>query len=186
MGGMGELVVIIGPSAAGKSVAARELHRRNLLSICPTWTTRPPRRDECARTREHVFVADETFDRLAAAGAFLATATLPGLAHRYGLPRPPDVCTPVPAVIARAAQLPTLRASGARVRVLAVTDSCTRVARRLRARGLTAGETRTRLDAHATEAAAAAAVADHVVVNSGSLAELIEALETALAREMVA
>lgn len=175
------LIVIVGPSAAGKSVVARQLHRDRVIRIQPTWTTRPRRRHEAVRTFEHVFVDEVTFEHLDADGAFVATATLPDLAHRYGLPRPDPADTPPPAVIARAAQVPVLRAAAGPLTVVAVTDSRRRAAERLAARGLSATETWARLRAHDAEAAAAVAVADQVVVNSSTLPALIRAVASGVA-----
>ena len=73
------VLVVIGPSASGKSTAVRELHRRGVAHVHPTWTTRPRRPDEGDGTLEHRFVTDAMFDELDAAGFFLGTVVLPGL-----------------------------------------------------------------------------------------------------------
>ena len=81
------VLVVIGPSASGKSTAVRELHRRGVLHVHPTWTTRARRTDETEGALEHRFVTDEVFDELEAAGFFLGTVALPGLPFRYALPQ---------------------------------------------------------------------------------------------------
>src|SRR5436309_1716713 len=50
------LLVLIGPSACGKSTVARALAEQRLVTLLPTWTTRPRRRDEHGNTAEHRFV----------------------------------------------------------------------------------------------------------------------------------
>ena len=81
------VLVVIGPSASGKSSAVRELHRRGVVRVHPTWTTRPRRPDEGDGAPEHRFVTDTIFDDLEAAGFFLGTVCLPGLPYRYALPQ---------------------------------------------------------------------------------------------------
>src|SRR5262245_26136694 len=84
------VIAVIGPSACGKSSVVRELHRRDLVRVYPTWTTRPRRPEEepgvCV---EHRFVTDDVFDELCANDFFVATVTPFGLRWRYGLPRLP-------------------------------------------------------------------------------------------------
>src|SRR3954451_2133494 len=80
------VVVFIGPSGSGKSTVVRELADRGLVTVHPTWTTRPRRQDEQAGSLEHRFVSDAEFDRLCERGFFLETVTLFGLPYRYGLP----------------------------------------------------------------------------------------------------
>ena len=55
------VLVVIGPSASGKSSLVRELHRRRVIRVLPTWTTRPRRADERDGSLEHRFVSDERF-----------------------------------------------------------------------------------------------------------------------------
>ena len=68
---LNDLLVLVGPSATGKSTVARALADRGLVTVLPTWTTRPRRRDEPGDTLEHRFVDDARFDRLSARRAFL-------------------------------------------------------------------------------------------------------------------
>src|SRR3954451_18151247 len=130
------MVAVIGPSGSGKSSLVRELDRRGLVRLHPTWTTRPRRADEAHGSPEHRFVSEEEFDGLEAGGFFLATASLFGLPWRYGLPH-------VAAPAGERADLVMLRAPVVeRVRrqlglgvVIQVVDEPARVAHRLRARG---------------------------------------------------
>lgn len=81
----GNLYVVAAPSGAGKSSlvkALMELDARVRPSI--SHTTRAPRGQE-KHGREYFFVADDEFDKLIAADAFLEWAHVHG--HRYGTSR---------------------------------------------------------------------------------------------------
>jgi len=89
MGRRGKLVVISGPSGAGKTSICDLL-----LAKVPdaVWsvsaTTRPPRGRE-ADGRSYEFISPEEFSRRKAAGAFLETAEYSGSGHLYGTPGEP-------------------------------------------------------------------------------------------------
>src|SRR3954468_10651500 len=80
------VVVFIGPSGSGKSTVVRELADLGLVTVHPTWTTRPRRPDEQQGSLEHRFVSDDEFDRLCRRKFFIDTVSLFGLPYRYGLP----------------------------------------------------------------------------------------------------
>jgi ribose 1,5-bisphosphokinase PhnN len=101
-----KVLVIIGPSASGKSTVARELHRRGIIFLTPSWTTRPRRIDEEDEPIEHRFVDEEEFRRLEDGGFFLGVARPFGLPYRYGLPPvQPSPKDKVPAIMGRASLL---------------------------------------------------------------------------------
>lgn len=79
------ILVIIGPSASGKSTIVRELAAQNIIEVTPSWTTRPKRSDD-TDDNEHMFCDEETFDEKLAKGYFIDTAEFFGLPYRYGLP----------------------------------------------------------------------------------------------------
>ncbi len=78
----GMLLVISGPSGAGKGTLAEMLVRRDpSFHFSVSATTRAPRPGEIQGVHYH-FVDDAEFDRLVAEGAFLEHATVHG--NRYG------------------------------------------------------------------------------------------------------
>lgn len=78
------LLVISGPSGAGKDSILEGLHRRGVdFHRVITAVTREPRPNEVHGTH-HYFLTSDEFDRWEAAGKFLETATVYG--HRYGTP----------------------------------------------------------------------------------------------------
>lgn len=80
----GRLIVVSGPSGAGKGTLVRDvLHRVPGLCVSMSATTRAPRREE-AHGREYVFLTREEFDRRVAADEFLEWAEVHG--ERYGTP----------------------------------------------------------------------------------------------------
>ena len=86
--GTGRLVVLAGPTAVGKGTIAayiRTHYPQVWLSV--SMTTRAPRPGEVDGVH-YIFVADEEFDRLVAAGEFLEYAVVHGRA-KYGTPRGP-------------------------------------------------------------------------------------------------
>jgi guanylate kinase len=172
---MQPVLVIIGPSGGGKSSAVRLLAAQGVLRVHPTWTTRPRRADERTGSLEHRFVTDARFDELERRRFFLDTVTLFGLAHRYGLPpvvRSNDGA--VDTVMLRAPLVERFRAVVPDIVVVQVEDRPDRLRARLEARGT--DDLEARLADNELELAAGRRIADRVVVNGGSLAELAEAV----------
>jgi guanylate kinase len=175
------VVVVIGPSACGKSSLVRALHERNLIRVHPTWTTRPRRADEGEGSTEHRFVSDPSFDALDAQGFFIDTARPFGLPHRYGLP-------PVHASLAGPADVVMLRAPWVerfarlveRHVVYQIEDDAERALGRLLLRGSQPLEVAARIEEYAREIASGRRVADRVFANDGALSDLVEAVAVAL------
>jgi guanylate kinase len=79
------LVVLSGPSGAGKDAVLDELGRRgHTFHRVVTCTTRPPRDGE-RNGVDYYFLTDAEFEALIAAGGFLEHAAVYG--RRYGVPR---------------------------------------------------------------------------------------------------
>jgi guanylate kinase len=79
------LVVLSGPSGAGKDAVLDEMAQRGYrFHRVITCTTRPPRETERDGV-DYFFVSDEEFDRLIASGGLLEHAVVYG--HRSGVPR---------------------------------------------------------------------------------------------------
>jgi len=80
----GRLLVISGPSGAGKTTLAKNLLRDPAYARARTATTRPPRGDERPGV-DYDFLDETSFKEGVARGAFLETAKVYG--HRYGTPK---------------------------------------------------------------------------------------------------
>jgi len=78
------LVVVSGPSGAGKTTVCGRLLARPDFERVITATTRPPRPRERPGT-DYLFLSDADFDTWAREGRFLEWARVHG--HRYGSPR---------------------------------------------------------------------------------------------------
>ncbi len=84
----GRLIVLAGPTAVGKgTIAAYVRTHFPQVWLSVSMTTRPPRPGEVDGVH-YIFVAEEEFDRLVAAGEFLEYAVVHGRA-KYGTPRGP-------------------------------------------------------------------------------------------------
>lgn len=84
MTGPSRLVVVSGPSGAGKTTVCEKLLARKEFERVVTATTRAPRRGEKPGT-DYLFVTGKEFDAWAKQGRFLESATVHG--NRYGTPR---------------------------------------------------------------------------------------------------
>ena len=82
----GMLLVISGPSGAGKGTLAQRLLHRDGFAFSVSATTRAPRPGE-EEGVHYYFLSDEAFAAMEAEGDFLETATVHG--HRYGTPLTP-------------------------------------------------------------------------------------------------
>jgi len=175
------VLVVIGPSASGKSTAVRELHRRGIAHVHPTWTTRPRRPDESDGALEHRFVTDAVFDELEAADFFLGTVGLPGLPYRYALPRVTRHGNgPIDTIMARAPFVDLFAPYFPDRLVYEIEDTLDRAQRRLVQRGSDAHEIDARLAGHHAEIEAGRRIASRCFVNAGTLDELVGAITAAL------
>ncbi len=191
-----KVLVVIGPSASGKSTVVRELARRGRIAVTPSWTTRPRRADEHGDTLEHRFVSEEEFDRLERQRFFLDVVRMFGLPYRYGLPPvdapreglrgPNAVVARVPTVMVRAPLMDLVDRHFPEHVVYQVEDGYDRVRARLQERGVGASELGDRLDGYHREVAAGRVVATRTFQNRGSILDLVDAVEAALAEDFAA
>jgi guanylate kinase len=81
----GRVVVVSGPSGAGKTTVMREVFRRSTLPLVPSVsaTTRPPRPGEVDGVDYH-FLTPEEFHRRRQRGEFLECFEVFGRGHWYG------------------------------------------------------------------------------------------------------
>jgi guanylate kinase len=181
------VLVVIGPSASGKSTVVRELARRGLLRVHPTYTTRRRRPDEHEGEVEHRFVTNDGFAWLDAHEFFLGTVALPGLAYRYGLPRltlHDDGA--IDTIMARAPFVSRVREHFPNALVYQIEDTPERARRRLLERNTPRFEVSARLDAYVEEARAGRAIAERTFLNVASMHDLVDAFTAALACDFAA
>jgi guanylate kinase len=179
-------LVLVGPSAAGKSALAAALTRLGVVTVHPTWTTRPPRPDEVAAgCVEHRFVSERRFDRMAAAGFFAEVVRPFDGAHRYGVPpvprRPAGPPGTVDLLLLRARYLDRAWAHLGPTVVYQVEASPPVLAARLAARGTGPAETLARLAFDAEDTAVGRRLADRIFDNEDPLGSLIGRTLAALA-----
>jgi guanylate kinase len=178
---MNPVLAIIGPSGSGKSSLVRELHRRNLVHVWPTWTTRPPRDDERGGSLEHRFVDDAEFDALAREGFFIETVCMFGLPYRYGLPKlEPHTDGRPTVVMVRAPLVDRLRAHVPVRCIYQIEADPLLVSRRLHARGSGAADTGARIADNEMEIAIGRRVADRTFNNNRSIQRLADHVAAAL------
>jgi guanylate kinase len=174
-------LIVIGPSASGKSTAVRRLRESGVVQVHPTWTTRPRRPDEGAGSVEHRFVTDAIFDELEATDFFLGTVTLPGLPYRYALPKLTLTDHgPIHTVMARAPFLDLFAAHFSDPLVYEIDDTVDRARQRLIERGSDATEIEARLARHDAEIEAGRKIAARVFLNEGTLDDLVGAIAASL------
>jgi len=175
------LLVIIGPSGAGKTSALKLLHDQGVVEVTPSWTTRPPREDEAEGTLEHTFVDEATFKQKAAEGFFLDTAQLFDLSYRYGLPKleKPEGSR-VATVMLQASLLPLMDKYYTNYTIYQIEDDKDRTAQRLQEREAAGHAMGSRFEEYQQEIEAGRKRADRIFTNDGTLEELAGRIAEAL------
>jgi ribose 1,5-bisphosphokinase PhnN len=174
-------LIVIGPSGAGKSSVLRELDRRQMVVVQPTWTTRPRRPEELDGSPEHRFVSDLEFDDLLRAGSFSHTGAIAGLPYRYGLPAfEPGDGGPVEAVILRAPYVDPLTRHVPGAIVYQIQSRGDQMARRIQARNGGVQDLGRRVADNITETSAGHRVADRTFANHGTLGDLVDSVAGAM------
>jgi guanylate kinase len=181
------VVAVIGPSGSGKSSVVRELHRRGLVSVRPTWTTRPRRADEHSGSVEHRFVSEANFSWLERHGYFLDTTTMFGLPYRYGMPGPATFGVDLPEVVMlRAPLVEQFARYGVDFVVVQIEDTPERTYDRLVQRNVDVDELQARLDDNEHERILGRRVADFVFVNDDAISTLADQFTATVLRSEVA
>lgn len=175
------LVVIIGPSGCGKSGVVAALHRRGLVQVHPTWTTRSPRPAEMAGCLEHRFVTEAAFDDLVRQRFFQGTARPFGLPYCYGLPQiVRRSAGPADLAILRAASADHWASALQPAIVYQLEDAPERLQRRLLQRGGDPADIAARLKDNALEVEEGRRLADRIFVNDSTLDALVHQVAQAL------
>lgn len=158
------ILVFIGPSGVGKSTIVSRLNENGLLSLNPTWTTRPSRFGETNGV-EHTFVPEEELERARKSGMFLEVVQLFGLPFYYGQPK--VILTPgkVPSMMLRVGVLEKLSQHYDNFTVYQIEDEKEKVEKRLRKRASNGELIGTRLDDYTKELEAGRRVANRVFHN---------------------
>jgi guanylate kinase len=185
------ILAVIGPSGSGKSTVVRRLAELGIVTVHPTWTTRPRRADEVDGSLEHRFVSERAFDSLDRAGFFAGAIELFGLPFRYGLPHiDRSGGASVDAVMLRAPVVARFTEVFGAPLVYQVEAALDAAAARVASRASGAADLAARLDDNRRELVAGRALAHRVFVNDGSIeplvAEVAAALATDLGREVAA
>ncbi len=178
-----KLLVIIGPSASGKSSTVKTLVSRNVIKVTPSWTTRPMRDDDIDSV-EHVFVSEDEFLAMQNNGRFLRTVQLFNLPYHYGLPsvsRPPHGV--VPTVMLRAPLVKMVTKFYPRVTVYQIADTKEKVAARLAIRTAAGEQQGSRLDDYDRELELGRTIASRNFINRGSLDVLADEITSALSKD---
>lgn len=171
------ILLIIGPSASGKSALLRRLIASYSLVVIPTWTTRPMRDDE-ADDPEHMYVSDAEFD----ARTFIATVTPFGVLYRYGLPVFRDNPDQLTVVMVRAPQVAQFKAGFPNAVVYQIQAPYETVTARLAVRDA-AQVQGSRLRDYDAEVELGRSLADRTFHNDSSIDALYEKVSTAMMQD---
>ncbi len=175
-----KILVFIGPSGAGKSTVVQALARKGVVEVTPTWTTRPPRKDEREETVEHHFTSEKEFVRLQKNGFFLETAQPFGLKFIYGLPEiTANFPDRIPTIMLRSFLLERLSKHYPNFVVYQIEDDVERIRKRLQARQEAGEQLGTRLVDYEKEISLGRKVAGRVFENE-ELDVTVQAIEETL------
>lgn len=170
------VLAIIGPSGCGKTTILKQLHKDRLVSVNPTYTERPKRKDE--ETLEHEFVDNAEFDRLADSGFFVEVIQAFGLKYRYAVPYLKSEKGKIPLLMLRAQFLPLLFKHYPDNVIYQIEAPISSAKKWLKNRG--DEELGTRLEQFQKEIKVGGEHAHRIFVNNGSIDDCIKSIEEAL------
>ena len=174
------ILVIIGPSGAGKTTVIKRLFDDGLIVLTPSWTTRPPRPGEAELGIEHYFTSEEEFDEKLAHNFFLETVSMFGLPYRYGLPKVKSAKLPkVSLVMLRASLINLFDKHYSNYIIYQIEDNLSNVEKRLFDRKEKGEALGTRLDDYHKEVELGRKLANRVFVNT-SIDNLYEKIKKAI------
>lgn len=175
------LLVIIGPSGAGKTSALKLLHEQGVVEVTPSWTTRPPRDDEMTGTLEHRFVDEGTFMKKKDEGYFLDSAQMFDLPYWYGLPKleKPEGSR-IATVMLQASLLPLMDKYYTNYTIYQIEDKPEKAAQRLQEREAAGHAMGSRFEDYQKEIEAGRKRAQRVFTNDSTLDNLAGQIAEAL------
>lgn len=178
------LLVIIGPSGTGKSTVVQELEKLGIVEVAPSWTTRPPRKEEIGISVEHAFVSEEEFLRHQKDGFFLEAVQLFNLPYLYGLPK---IAVPgagrVPTIMLRAGVLKLLPKHYSNVVIYQIEDDYKRVKERLAKRTEDGENQGSRLEEYDKELSLGRESAKRIFTNDKDISSLVADLAKAIEKD---
>lgn len=177
-----KVLVIIGPSGSGKSSVVQELVKNGIISVTPSWTTRPPRPSELIYCPEHVFVSEEEYLQADKDGKFIIKLVPFGLPYQYGLVRLP-ASSEIPAVMLRAEVVQEFCKLYPKSIIYQIEDTKERVSSRLKLREEQGEQTGDRVDRYDQEVLAGAKLASRIFKNHHNLNELIQEVVKAISKD---
>ncbi len=175
------LLVIIGPSGAGKTSALKLLHDQGVVEVTPSWTTRQPRDDEADGTLEHRFVDEAEFTKKKDEGYFLDSAQMFDLPYWYGLPKleKPEGSR-IATVMLQASLLPLMDKYYTNYTIYQIEDKPEKAAGRLQEREAAGHAMGSRFEDYQKEVEAGRQRAQRVFTNDSTLEELAGKIAEAL------
>jgi len=167
------VIVLEGPSGAGKTTLACALYKAGIVDVNPTASTRPPSRNgEDQPMPDRIFLTNREFDRYSQNGEFLDEKTIYG--HRYGIPhlrRPAEGREAL--IVLKPVFIPKFLAHYPKARVYLIDALKDILTERMHGRGQTEEDIKTRMQEYDLEMAEGLCYADATINNNGTVEEFL-------------
>lgn len=167
------VIVLEGPSGAGKTTLACALQEAGIVDVNPTASTRAPSRNgEDQPVPDRIFLTNRQFDRYTRDGEFLDQKTLYG--NRYGIPylrRPAEGREAL--IVLKPIFMPKFLAYYSNATIYLVNSPEEVLCERMRDRGQTEEDIKIRMQEYDLEMAEGLCYADATIDNNGTVEELL-------------